>query len=461
MRVRLFGRQVILSNQNAIVILGAGLSGLSAAYHLEELGKTEYLILERDHEAGGLARTATYDGFSFDHAIHVLYPRNSYASDLIFGRLLKGNTRKQTRRSYCYTAGVYTEYPYQMNNYGLPPAVILENIMGLIEARYESPRNAPPPQFEAWIYQTFGRGIAEHFMIPYNRRQWAWNLREMNYEWIADRVPMPEVRDVLLGALQPPDKRYGPNQEFWYPVEGGIQALPQAFLRHIPSDRLWLDASVAAVDSNRREVLLADGRRVRYNRLVSTIPLPALVNLLGETVPPAITARAAALKHNAVHTVSIGLEGAALGAAEGMHWIFFPEESTIFHRVSFPGNLSTWMVPRGCSSIQAEISESVYRSCDRATLVQQTREHLARVGILTAAEARPVAEGGRVRVAQLLTLDPAYVIPHLGHPHNTRTIRDHLNSLNISSRGRFGEWEYLNMDDAILSGKAAAEEAAP
>jgi protoporphyrinogen oxidase len=214
------------------------------------------------------------------------------------------------------------------------------------------------------------------------------------------------------------------------------------------------------VDSERREVLLADGRRVRYGRLISTIPLPALARLLGETVPPTIRECAAALKHNSVHAVNIGLDGTDLAAAEAMHWIFFPEESTIFHRLSFPGNLSGWMVPRGCTSIQAEISESSYRPCDRAALIQQTLEHLARVGILKATDVRPLAEGGRVRLAQVVTLDPAYVIYDLRHRENTRTIRDHLRSLGISTRGRFGEWEYLNMDHVILSGKAAAEEAA-
>jgi protoporphyrinogen oxidase len=85
---------------------------------------------------------------------------------------------------------------------------------------------------------------------------------------------------------------------------------------------------------------------------------------------------------------------------------------------------------------------------------------LVRAGILKAAEARPAADGGRVQVAEVMTLDPAYVIYDLKHGQNTRTIREHLSGLNISARGRFGEWGYLNMDHAILSGKAAAGEAA-
>jgi protoporphyrinogen oxidase len=354
------------------VILGAGLCGLSTAYHLEEEGKSDYLLLERNPKVGGLARTETIKGFSFDHAIHVWYSRDPYAEELICRKLLEGNIQKQTRRSYCYSAGVYTEYPYQLNLHRLPPAIIQENLLGLIEAGYESIKNSPPPHFEAWIYQTFGKGIAENFMIPYNRRQWAWNLREMNCDWIADRVPMPDIGEVLRGALQAQDKKYGPNQIFWYPLKGGIEALPQAFQRYLPAERLWLNATVAAIDSQRREVHLTDGRGARYDRLISTIPLPALLHLLGEAVPVRVSECGAGLRHNIVHAVGLGLEGPDLGTEDLMHWIYFPEETTIFHRISFPSRISPSMVPADCSSIQMEISESTQYPLNHAAICEQS-----------------------------------------------------------------------------------------
>lgn len=82
-----------------VVILGAGLCGLSAASYLEEVGRTDYLILERDARAGGLARTTVIDGFAFDHAIHILYSHHPYATDLIRNTLLNGNLQSQARRS--------------------------------------------------------------------------------------------------------------------------------------------------------------------------------------------------------------------------------------------------------------------------------------------------------------------------------------------------------------------------
>jgi UDP-galactopyranose mutase len=428
------------------VILGAGLCGLSAAYHLQRK-QAGFILIEREAEAGGLARTERYGGFSFDHSIHILYTRDSYVTGLICDDLLAGNIGRQARESYCYTAGIYTEYPYQTNNYGLPPEIIVENLLGVIEAN--AAQKGVPLHFEDWIYRTFGLGIAERFMIPYNRRQWAWDLTDMNYDWIAERVPMPEIREVLLGALRPPSRKHGPNSEFWYPVEGGIEALARAFVRRIASERLWTGTCVTAIDCVRHEVELAGGKRVPFHRLISTLPLPATVRLMGEAVPEEIRRRAAALKNNIVHTVNIGFELDGAETRKKMHWVYFPEEDTIFHRVSFPGAFSTSMTPADCGSVQVEISESIHRPCDRKALVELALKDLQRVGILTSRN--------RVRVTGLVTLDPAYTIYDLKHRENTRIIRDFLYEANIDSRGRFGEWEYFNMDQAILSGKAAAE----
>lgn len=434
------------------VILGAGLCGLSAAYHLEKLGDENYVLLERNPGPGGLARTETNEGFSFDHAIHILYSRDPYAQDLICNKLLKNNIQRQVRQSFCFTEGIFTEYPYQTNNFGLPPAVVLENLMGLIEAKINETDGRLPHNFEEWIYRKFGHGIAEHFMVPYNRRLWAWDLKDMNYDWIADRVPVPSMEDVLQGALNPPVKKYGPNREFWYPVKGGIEALPRAFQGFIPPERLWLDTSVIAVDDVRHEVVLEDGRHIHYERLISTIPLPILVQLVGKRIPPSVQKSAQRLRFNTVHTVNIGLDGSGMGPMDSMHWIYFPEDRTIFHRASLPGNFSSRMVPDGCSSIQLEVSESVHHPCNRENLVERCLNDLIRIGILEDRDRK------RVRMAHVVTIDPAYIIYDLKHRENIHTITTYLGRHGISSKGRFGEWEYLNMDQAILSGKRAAEE---
>jgi UDP-galactopyranose mutase len=441
----------------SVLVVGAGLSGLSAAYHLQEAGVGDYLIVERSDEAGGLARTESCDGFSFDRSIHILYSSNAYIADLICNRLLPGQVRTQARESYCYTVGRYHEYPYQTNNYGLPPEVIVQNVLGLISATNATPQSGPPAHFEEWIYRTFGAGIADNFMIPYNRRQWAWDLTDMGYDWIADRVPMPDLKDVLRGAVAPPEKKYGPNREFWYPSSGGINSLPRALVQRLPADRLRLKTGVVAIDPVQQQAHLTTGECIRYEYLISTVPVPALVRMLGGHAGRHLTTPCAGLKSNVVHTVNVGLEGPTLRNDRRMHWVYVPDNEVVFHRISFPHEFSSWMAPEGCCSVQAEVSESVHRPLDRSGLIERTLAGLVTLELLTEAEARPVSAGGRVRFAKIVTLDPAYIIYDLQHRVNMETIKEALASWNIETRGRFGEWEYFNMDHAMLSGKAAAD----
>ena len=149
--------------------------------------------------------------------------------------------------------------------------------------------------------------------------------------------------------------------------------------------------------------------------------------------------------------MNIGLDGADIGPLGPMHWIYFPEDTTIFHRVSVPGNFSSCMVPKGCSSLQLEISESIHRPSKRETLIERCLADLIRIGVLEERDRK------RLQVAQVVTLNPAYIIYNLTHRENVRTITTYLKKVSITSQGRFGEWEYLNMDQAILSGKKAAD----
>lgn len=439
-----------------VIIVGAGLCGLSAAYHLEAAGCTGYTVLERQPAAGGLASTDSGGGFSFDRCIHLLFTRDQYLLNLLGGGREGEGLKKYSRRSYCYSAGTYTGFPYQQHNYGLPLRVILGNILGLVRARLGAGAGRAT-NYEEWIYAAFGSGIAENCMLPYSRRLWAWDLKDMAFDWAAGHMPVPKVWDTVLGALLPRKKRFGQTSEFWYPQTGGIGFLANSLLEKIPAEKVSLNASVKAVNGPAREVLLADGRRLRYGTLISTMPLPELIRLIGADVPEPLRAKAAGLKYNTVHTVNIGLEGGLSGLAGSAHWIYFLDDAAIFHRLGFPCNFSKWLAPEGCCSIQAEISESERLPRNRETLIADTLRDLVKTGILREKDILPVSGGGRVKYAKLSTYAPAYVICDHGRAETVAVLKEFLGKYDIETRGRFGEWEYLNMDRVIMRGKDAAE----
>jgi len=427
------------------IILGAGLAGLGSAYHLEENGMKDWFILEKNERVGGLCRSENYDGFTFDHSIHILYTKDPYAKALI-KKLLGDNVTIQERSSWVYTYGVYTLYPWQANFFGLPVEIIKECLLGLIQATCEKNKVPPPKNFEEWCYYTFGNGIARHFMIPYNKKLWAIDLKKMTDAWIKDRVLTPSLEEAIEGALTDRMRRFGPNAVFWYPREGGIEALPKGFLRYLDEEKIMLNSEVVGIDWKEKKVFLKDGRNYNYEKLIYTLPLPKLEELMRPPLPAQVLAAVRRLEYNTVHTVDIAVKRRNIS---DKHWVYFPEEKYLMHRISFPMNFSPSMAPEGWSSIQVEVSESKYKRIPKG---QQLIERV----VSDLREARIIREDDHIEVKSVLTLSPAYIIYTHTHRDDVKTIHSFLKSVDIFPAGRFANWEYLNMDQSIQTGKKAA-----
>ena len=80
----------------------------------------------------------------------------------------------------------------------------------------------------------------------------------METSWLGGRVPLPDLEEIIEGALEPVAKPMGPNARFGYPLRGGFQALMSGFLPHIKG-KLELNADVVQVLP--REHIDGAGRR--------------------------------------------------------------------------------------------------------------------------------------------------------------------------------------------------------
>lgn len=425
------------------IILGAGLSGMSAGYHLNE----DYAIFEKNSEIGGLARSEESDGFIFDYAPHILYTVNEYASNLIH-QLLKGNIHIKKRQAFIYHGqyDLYTQFPFQAHLFGLPSSVILDCLKGVAK-KFTNNDQPKPENYEDWIYQKFGKGIAEHLMIPYSKRIWTVDPKTMNYEWIDRRVPDPDFEVILEGALTDMTKQTGFNNDFWYPINGGIEALPKALSGEVQNIHLEMEAS--RITPDKKIVEFKNGDTVKYERLISSLPLPSIIDMI-EGVPQQVINAAKDLDHNSIVCVNLGVDRPNITP---YHWLYFYEKDYIFHRISFPMNTSEKTAPPGTSSVCCEIAHSKHRALPvrgREALIEQTRKDLVKCGILK--------EDDKILTKQLLGIRYAYVIYDLNHRKNIDVIHAYLKSIDIYPCGRFGEWEYFNMDHSIMSGKRTAEE---
>ncbi|HZN02443.1 MAG TPA: FAD-dependent oxidoreductase, partial [Candidatus Polarisedimenticolia bacterium] len=258
-----------------VVILGGGLTGLSAAWHLDGV---ESLVVEREAEPGGLCRSFTEDGFTFDCTGHMLHLREPRFRDLV-ERLAPGSFAQHERRALIFSQGTFTPYPFQANLHGLPVDTVKACVAGFVEALLRREKDGDPDAqratFKQWVEAVFGDGIARHFMLPYNAKLWRVDLEEIECGWVSWSIPRPTLREVLDGAFGATVRGLGYNPTFLYPRRGGIRTLPDAFARRVPGVRTG--RSVEAIDARRRLVRLDGGETIEYERLVSTLPLDRLL----------------------------------------------------------------------------------------------------------------------------------------------------------------------------------------
>ncbi|MCI0411929.1 FAD-dependent oxidoreductase [bacterium] len=424
--------------ETGVLIIGAGLAGLSAGYHLD---KTDHVLVEAEERVGGLCKSFFVDGFHFDCTGHLIHFRTSEGRQIITG-LVGDRIQEHQRKSAIYIQGRYTDYPFQANTYGLPREIIKECVLGFAQTLLNK-KKTKVKNFQDWIQDTFGDGIARHFMVPYNEKLWQHDLGDIALDWVNWSIPKPSLEDVLNGALGIKNKQFGYNPVFYYPSEGGIGLLPESFPIR---GRLLLSTRVTKINLRKKEATLSDGCRIRYGSLFSTMPLHALLQIL-EDAPANVTAAHRNLQYVSVLNVNLGIDRPNVLP---YHWVYYPEKDKPFYRIGCTSNFSSSVSPPNTSCLYIEISLRSDREHDVNALVSQTIASLRQTGILTDAD--------RIVARFPVMLPYAYVVYNSARKKAVEHIQRYLKSHNVHSFGRYGSWVYSSMEDAVLEGKQHAEQ---
>src|SRR3989338_3591645 len=254
----------------SVVILGAGLTGLSTAYHLEQENFHDFKIFEKDPTVGGLCRSITQDGFTFDYTGHLLHSSDAYFSNFLNTICTLDVFNIIQRKSYIYSHNTYTQFPFQINLYGLPTDVIIECIQEFItKPTKKLPKNA---SFYDWAVHQFGTGITKNFFAPYQSKIFAYDSKKITASWTGRFVPPSSLTELLRGSLSPQStpSSTGYNHHFLYPKHGGIQIFADSIAQKLKTP-IHTRYCVETIDLKNKIITFTNGDFERFNTLINTL----------------------------------------------------------------------------------------------------------------------------------------------------------------------------------------------
>ena len=428
------------------LILGAGPTGLGAARRLEELGNHDWLLLESAPEAGGLAASFIDEmGFTWDIGGHVQFSHYEYFDHAMTEFLGKDGWLHHERESWVWMRDRFIPYPFQNNIRHLPPEDLERCLAGLVEITGRPA--AKPANFREWILATFGQGLAEVFMLPYNFKVWAFQPERMNAAWVGERVAVTDLERVRRNITQEQDDvSWGPNNKFQFPKHGGTGAIWRACAQRLPQERLRFNTTVMRIDPERREVTTSDGETLAYEKLISTLPLRELIRLSGQAQLEPAAERG--LLYSSSNIVGIGLRGTPPESLRTKCWMYFPENNCPFYRVTVFSNYSPFNVPDITKywSLMAEVSESPCKPVDQKRLLESVIDGLLATRLIERRE--DIVSTWKYRAGY------GYPTPGLERDAALAEILPHFEARGIYSRGRFGLWKYevSNQDHSFMQG---------
>ncbi len=417
-------------------ILGGGISGIA----LHRALRRDSEILEAAETAGGLHRTFRQGDFAYDIGGHILFSKHEHVTDLV-NALLGDNINHCKRLNTILYKGRYVKYPFENDLYALAPEDRAECLIEYLKADFPKPTN-----LEEWAYYTFGRGIAEKYLIPYNQKIWKTLPSKLSLEWV-ERIPKPPMEDVVKSAVGVSTEGYTHQLYFRYPMNGGAEALVHALLGDEPHIELGAPVSSIRRDGDAWHVVAGKLER-RYEEVVCAFPIHEALRCFDE-VPAEVEAAVKGLRYNAVRVVLVAVDDESLMDRSA---IYIPDPRVLPHRVCYMGFFSPNNVRPGTSSLVAEITTPPGGPIDQMSdreLVSRTLEDLDRAGII---------EKTRVIETDTRRFEYAYPVYDLDYSRNTAVFRSWFEEQGVHLLGRFAEFDYINSDECIRRALLLAEE---
>ena len=450
-----------------IVILGAGLSGLSASYHI---GHEKCLILEKQLHPFGHLRSDLRAGFTWDQGPHVSFTKHDYVRDL-FVENVNGEFDEYEVKTTNYFQGHWIDHPAQSSLYQIPEPLRSRCLESFLESRSHSHKESSPKNYKEWLEQALGPVFTATFPAAYTRKYWTREAQDMTVDWVGKRVFLPKVEDVIAGSQGPLDRQTHYITSVRYPRSGGYQSF---VTKLTDGAHIRLGAEVVRIDLDKRKVWTAQGECFSYTHLINTLPLPLFVSLCIQATD---LAREAANQLSCSQLLLVNIT-APHPTVRSENWMYIYDEDKLSTRINCTEKLTRRNAPDRNTGVQIEVYFSRHRPLT-GTPHSITKKVISELIEMELVENEAVKDG---LVDTHVVYSPwANVIfdhdtkPSLNviwswlekyglkrevddlHPLTDWDQKTTHSAGTIVMAGRFGQWKYFWTDDCVLRGKTLGE----
>ena len=413
------------------LVVGAGATGLAFA---DWLKTDDYLICEAQPEVGGYCRTVKQDGFVWDYSGHFFHFKHPEIERYLVDRMGGQEVLRVQKVARIWDEGSWVDFPYQKNFHQLPKDTFIELLVDLLTKDETYETGVPASNFKEMLYQKFGRGISERFLIPYNEKLYATDLANLDVDAMGRFFPYADIPEIIRNFRAADNASY--NATFTYPEGGAIQYI-QALMQGVDQERVLLSEPVISIDLDAR-VARTPQREIQYEAILSSAPINRLMDLCGVSYDPEV------YTWNKVLVFNMGFDRKGL---EGVNWVYYPDTEVCFYRVGFYDNI----FGTDRMSIYVELGYP------RDAVIDEAEVERMRLRVLEDLKAVGVVDEHELVSWHSVTLDPAYV-------HITRVSIDDvaqkramLAERGVHSLGRYGGWTYCAIEDNIVEARELAD----
>ena len=421
-----------------IAILGAGLSGITTAYYLQKFENISNITLfEKEKRPFGLCQSIQKDGMIYDIGPHILFSKDKEMLQEMLNVLDSPNALKRSNK--ILYKGIPVQYPFENDLSKLPEEDLKYCINAFENNPYEEYKASNMIQF---FLKTFGEGITNCYLRPYNEKIWKYDPAFMNTSMV-DRIPKPTKEEIERSASGETVDGYVHQLYFSYPSDGGIEAVPQGFLNRLSKEkcRLLLDQRITSIEKREDKfVVTSNGEEHIFDKLISTIPVQELAKVY-KPLPTEIKEAVDDLRYNSIAVAFVHIPYDNCG---DNYAYMVPDNDVIFHRISKMDFLGSRYHVREGASYMIEVT---YREGDYIShMTKGELEDKIAKGLVRISFAEKEADCDFVDITHAKF---AYVIYDLNHGSNMEKIRNFFQTQSVILNGRFGNFEYWNMDKIV------------